>query len=73
MITYCENCDNVTAESRSKPSYAWTCIKHPRVSGAAFVVRGVWERDTPHLRCADVNGGMCPLFEERKDNGTPKS
>lgn len=68
MITYCENCLNVTNESKHKPSYAWTCIKHPRLSGAGFVVKGVWERDTPHLYCRDVNHGGCPLFEPKRES-----
>lgn len=38
-------------------------MKHPRLEGFGFVVKGTWIDKPPYLYCRDVNGGACPLFE----------
>lgn len=68
MTTTCEDCDNMHTDSRKGPSYAAICVKFPRLYGTQNVARGLWDKDAPYMRCVNINGGMCPLFTERKDN-----
>ena len=64
MKTVCENCDNVCIASDNTPSWRWTCLKHPRVHDG--FVSDSKRMTEPYLYCKDVNGGMCPLYKERK-------
>lgn len=67
MTTYCESCDHVSRAREGTPSYRWLCLKHPNDAGFGFVTREFWDKDDPYLRCVNVNGGNCPLFEKRKE------
>ena len=53
-------------DSRSGPSYAAVCSKFPRLEGMGFVSKTFWSKDAPFMRCRDINGGACPMFETRK-------
>jgi hypothetical protein len=36
------------------------------LEGQGFVDPDWWVENDPFLRCKDVNGGLCPLFEPRR-------
>ena len=61
--TYCRDCQNVESGTRKQPPYRWRCLKHPRLEGFGFVTPDLWDDEPPFLRCVDVNGGACVLFE----------
>lgn len=61
-MTYCENCENVTADSRKRLPTQWLCIKFPRMEGMGFVAPKVWAEMEPFQRCVGINGGRCPMF-----------
>lgn len=61
--TYCEDCDLVDAQSRKKAKYYWLCTAHRNLEGMGFVARDEWVNSEPYLRCRDVNGGACPVFQ----------
>jgi hypothetical protein len=65
--TFCDACDHVDPQTRKHPPHRWTCLRHPRLEGAGFVVRGQWVDAPPHLYCKDTNGGLCPLYEPRRE------
>ena len=67
-LTYCENCDNVEADSRKRSSWQWLCLQHPRLSGFGYLTKTHWDQDPPLLYCRSVNAGACPLFTPRRDN-----
>lgn len=67
MTTFCEDCDNVHADSRKRLPTQWTCIKFPRLEGMGFVAPKVWAEMEPYMRCNSINGGACPCFERRRD------
>lgn len=67
-MTLCEDCEYMHPSSRQGPSYRAICMKHPRLQGTQNVAKGRWDRDSPYMYCRDINGGNCPLFEERKTN-----
>ena len=64
-FTICADCRNLSRH-KSAPPWRWLCIRHKRAEGFGFVTREYWD-DAPYLRCADVNGGFCPLFEKRAE------
>lgn len=66
-FTYCHDCDNVHPSSRKQPPWSWLCVKHPRKEGFGYVTPFTWDNMEPYLRCKDVNGGACPLFEPKKE------
>lgn len=66
--TLCSQCDNVHPETRQKSLWQWRCMKHPRVPRLGWLVEDGYEDNDPRwLRCNDVNGGMCPLFEPKRE------
>lgn len=67
FYTFCEDCDNVEPTSRKRSPASWVCLKFPRVEGGGFVAPTVWAKDEPFMRCTGVNGGLCPMWTERKD------
>jgi hypothetical protein len=67
MTTFCEDCDNVTSESRKRSPTQWTCVKFPRTEGMGFVAPRAWAEMEPYMRCNGINGGACPLYRKRRD------
>lgn len=65
--TFCKDCDHVMQQSERLAPWRWLCIKHPRKEGFGFVTPDAWDAMPPYLYCKDVNGGACPLFEQRKE------
>lgn len=65
--TYCRKCEHVTLDTRKlRPRY-WQCAMHRRFDRVSFVSDEDWSEVNPFLACRDVNGGMCPLFEPRRE------
>ena len=68
-ITFCEFCDHVVENTRKKPGYLRLCVKHPNIwNGYGYVTKTEWDKREPYLRCIDVNGGACLLFEPEKEH-----
>ena len=63
MATLCSECKHVRLNNKSDGPWRWYCIKHPRLAGWSFVTDKMLNMQ-PFLRCADVNGGACPLYEQ---------
>jgi hypothetical protein len=76
-ITYCALCEWVDPPSRKLPPHRWLCVRHKQVEGMGFVVPGQWVNTEPYLRCRDVNGGICLLYEpirqKETDNVPPEA
>lgn len=66
MITLCENCANVESVSRKYSPTQWLCTRFPRIEGMGFVAPHIWAQKEPFMKCRDINGGACPLFEQLK-------
>lgn len=66
-MTYCRDCDNVTADSRKKLPPQWCCIKFPRMEGMGFVDPRAWAEQEPYMRCSGINGGLCPMFKKLRN------
>lgn len=64
--TFCRDCDHVEASSRKRHPTQWVCLRHKRLEGQGFVDPELWIESDPFLRCKDVNGGLCELFEPKK-------
>ena len=64
--TLCVNCDHATGRGKH-PSH-WMCLKFPRLEGFGFVTDDKWDSFPPYMYCNGINGGACPLFEERNDD-----
>ena len=62
MVTLCSDCKHVRLNYKSDSPWKWYCIKHPRLAGWGFVTDKMLNM-APFLRCVDVNGGACPLYE----------
>jgi len=62
MPTLCRDCKHVRINYKSDPPWRWYCIMHPRLAGWGFVTDTMLNMP-PYLRCHDVNGGACPVFE----------
>lgn len=67
LITACENCDGVTAESRKGHPARWTCIHFPRLEGFSPVAPRAWVDAEPYMKCSGINGGHCPMYRPRRD------
>jgi hypothetical protein len=61
-VTFCADCDNVHADSRKRLPSQWLCTQFPRLEGQGFVAPKVWAEMEPYMRCANINGGICPKF-----------
>lgn len=61
--TYCSDCEHVLKANKSDSPRWWLCRMHRRLEGMGFVQRNTWTNAEPFLRCRDVNGGACPMFE----------
>lgn len=61
--TYCDECEHVL-RGKNDPPWSWLCLEHPLIEGMGFVMRGLWSKQAPYLRCRDVNGGACKLFKK---------
>ncbi len=65
--TICMDCDHLSESRSGHPRY-WMCLKFPRRNeGFGFVTRDVWEKASPYAYCSDINHGLCPLFEPKKE------
>lgn len=64
--TYCHACDHVVEDTRKRSPHQWLCNRHKRLEGQGFVHPDYWTSEEPFLRCSAVNGGLCPLFETRR-------
>jgi len=62
MLTLCSDCVHVRLEYKSAAPWHWYCARHPRLAGWGFVTDRMLNLP-PYLRCSDVNGGACPLYE----------
>lgn len=67
MTTICSECTHLHGDSHGPPWY-WLCSRHPRMEGFGFVTRKIWDKFPPFLFCRDVNGGACPLYEEKEND-----
>ncbi len=66
MVTYCEDCDNVCAETKAKEPWNWRCIAVPIKAGYGFVSRS-YAPYPPYMQCSRVNTeGSCPFFERSR-------
>lgn len=43
------------------------CAKHPRLEGFGYVRKSVWDNFPPFLFCINVNGGICYLYEPKRE------
>lgn len=66
MTTFCKDCDYVAEDTRKRHPSQWLCLKHKRLEGHGFVDPDYWAEHEPYLKCVNVNGGACPLFEPRR-------
>lgn len=73
MVTLCEGCDNVHAETRKRSPTQWLCVRFPRLEGQGFVAPRAWAEMEPFMRCSGINGGACPCFVERRQAPGEKS
>lgn len=71
--TFCRDCEWVVEETRKRPPHQWLCSRHKRLEGQGFVHPELWSDLEPFLKCAAVNGGLCPLFEPRRNNPEGKA
>lgn len=73
-VTFCALCEWVDPQSRKQAPHRWLCVRHKRIEGMGFVVPGQWVNAEPYLRCRDVNGGICQLYEPiRKEDDNVSS
>ncbi len=61
--TWCQDCAHVYKPLKGSPPWQWLCVKHKRISGMGYVAPDMWVEAEPYLRCVNVNGGACVLFE----------
>lgn len=66
-MTLCDDCDHVEAGSRKRNPNSWLCLMFPRVIGPGYVSPRTWTEYDPFMRCANINGGKCPMFKRRRD------
>lgn len=64
--TFCEDCDHLHPKSVGQPSYRAMCLAYPRMKGAGFVTRRLWDSDAPYMLCTSINGGKCPTFKPKR-------
>ena len=65
MTTMCEDCEHLEAGSAKLPPYRWLCTKHPNLLDAPL--SRTQRTNEPFLLCKNVNGGMCFLFNQKKE------
>ena len=65
---FCQDCDNVHADTRDKPPWQWLCTKHPYSGRWGFVTRDHWDDNwPPYKKCYNVNQfGDCEDFTPKK-------
>jgi len=61
--TFCIDCRHVHEAGKKISPFRMLCNRHKRLEGQGFIHPDWWVEHEPFLRCIDVNGGMCPLFE----------
>lgn len=66
-LTACEDCDNVHPDTRKQSPARWVCMRFPRVEGLSAVAPKAWVDAEPYMRCVGINGGLCPVFQKRRD------
>jgi hypothetical protein len=66
-VTFCEDCEHLHGASKNLHPRLWLCNKFPRLEGQGFVARKAWAENEPFMRCVNINGGLCPCFEEKKN------
>lgn len=64
VVTFCDECEH---SDRIGPPWQWLCRQHERHESFGFVTQTIWDKFSPFLRCNDVNGGMCKLFNPEKE------
>lgn len=67
-MTYCDDCCHMRKPAKSAPPWNWFCGRHPRLEGFGWVTKTEWDEAVPFLKCVNVNGGACPLFEQKPDD-----
>ncbi len=66
MATWCDECDNVCAETKTKEPWNWRCISVPIKAGYGFVSRN-YAPYPPYMQCSRVNTeGACPFYERSR-------
>lgn len=66
--TPCEDCEHLHPDTRDpKRTYAWLCMRFPRLPGLSAVAPKSKHIGEPYNRCENINLGFCPLFERRRD------
>lgn len=71
--TFCRNCDHVVEDTRKRSPHQWLCGRHKRLEGQGFVDPDLWIEMEPFLKCSAVNGGICELFEPRRESPDGKA
>lgn len=66
-VTFCDECDGVTLETRKRSPSQWSCIFFPRLDGGSFIAQRAWAEHEPHMRCININGGRCPCWTPRRE------
>ena len=65
-VTRCENCEHLHPTSRGeRRERTALCMAHPKLVRADLVFNGIIDKDTPFMRCIDINGGACPMYKPR--------
>ncbi len=60
--TWCEDCDHVHPDTRSKEPWKWMCLKTPHIPGYGYVSRS-YSPDPPYWKCSIINAyGHCEMF-----------
>ncbi len=65
-MTFCEDCEHLHPASKGPP-WRWLCSKSPRMEGYGFITRGMWDHMDPFMLCVGINGGACPMFEQKPE------
>lgn len=67
-VTQCESCDYRHAISENRPPWRWLCSRFPRLPWADDIDKdGKWTGFDPYMTCVGINGGLCPLYEPRRE------
>lgn len=64
--TPCETCDHVHPDTRSRPPYAWRCMKFPIMPGLSAVAPN-YRPDPPFGKCENINHGYCPTWAPKRE------
>lgn len=65
-LTPCEDCENVHLDTRKWSPDRWACVRFPRLPNLSPVAPKAGVGNPPYMRCVGINGGFCPLFQQRK-------